>query len=73
MAESKARAEKARKLKKLITELKDLYLREDTETAAKGLYHRALSAIYHLGGNIDKDTAQFTRIRDIILEIEKTI
>ena len=64
---------KVSKAKELVKELKELYLRDDTEMAGRGLYHRALSVIYQMGGHVDKDTEQISRIKDIILELEKVV
>lgn len=58
-------------LKALVTELEDLYLRNDSEIGGRGLYHKVIPNVSHLGGHIDKDVALLVRIKDLILEIKK--
>jgi len=61
------------KAKELVSELKELYLRTDSEIMGRGLYYRVLAEIPLKVGHVDKDTALLVRIRDIILELEKEL
>jgi len=60
-------------VKKLVTELKELYLRDDTEIAGRGLYHRVKANPIMLGGSIDKNVEMIARIKDIIFALEKAV
>jgi len=60
--------------KKLVAELKHLYLREDSELLGRGLCQRLLANISILHpGHVDKDTTLVARIKEIILELEKIV
>lgn len=59
--------------KMLMAELKDLFLRDDTEMAGRGLFHQAMASLPFAGGHIDKDTALVVKCKDLILELEERI
>jgi len=60
--------------KELIAELKNLYLRTDSEVLGRGLYHRLIADISVMRpGHVDKDTSLIVRIKEIILELEKIV
>lgn len=62
-----------KKTKELMAELKELFLRDDTEMAGRGLYHQAMASLPFAGGHIDKDTALVVKVKDIILELDNRI
>ena len=64
-------AKKARSLKAVVLELKELYFRNDSEIGGRGLYHKVLPNVCHLGGHIDKDTTLLVKIGELIEEIEE--
>ena len=57
----------------LMNELKDLMLRESTEMAGRGIYQRALSAVLNMGGSIDQTTTQLSRVKELILLLDKEV
>jgi len=56
-----------------MNELKDLMLRESTEMAGRGIYQRALSAVLNMGGSIDKTTTQLSRVKELILLLDREV
>jgi len=61
--------------KSLVKELVDQVLKDGSslELSAKGFYPRMMANIYSLGGSVDKTTEQLTRLKQVILELEKVI
>ena len=57
----------------LMNELKDLMLRESTEMAGRGIHQRALSAVLNMGGSIDKTTTQLSRVKELILLLDREV
>jgi len=68
-----ARKKKENPVEKLVLELEELYLREDSEMAGRGLYQKGIHSIVHLGGHVDKNSALLNRIKEIVLELKELV
>jgi hypothetical protein len=59
--------------RELVAELESLFLRDGTEMAERGFYHKALASLHGFGGSIDKNTEELARIKVVILELKNAI
>ena len=73
MEKKQPKKQPTNKVRELVNELDNLYLRSGSEMRERGLYYRVLADISRLNGHVDKDTALVSRIKEIVTELKELV
>ena len=71
---TKQEKENKAKVKELVVELTDLFLKESgSELSERGLFHRVMPLCNQLGGSVDKNTVQLSHFKSVLEELNEVI